>query len=763
MTFQDLPIDGNAAVLGLDLFSPQKWGLDHYSDFDMEKALPLMNECWPLVIGIIVGYVSMVFCVKPLCHPYWDLLRTVRHAWNTGLAVFSLIGSIHVVSHLAQSVATRGLYTAVTEADETFLKGPTGFWMLLFILGKIVELGDTVLLLLSGKSPSFLHWFHHTTVLPWSWHEILAKTPMNCFCMAFNYSVHSIMYGYFALNDTFDDPAFRRRWGTRITFIQCTQFALDLIVFSIAGFDRFTLGPASQTSVTSLLLSAFIIISYLVLFLQFAEEKYGFYSQFRHALYLSRQKNANNNSTESSILPWHRPDLSLDQRFDEATKMAVMLSYVATMEDLMAAYGAYKQVKDGPMPALMKEPASADEKARAKWRAWDQARELSKEEAQLQYIQVMDMLAQRSEEAQAKSSKSSPLASSKLPNNAVDALNLYPVKIAGHGAYLPQRVVYNDEVEARGGFALSSQEKKRTGVRERRWADVDGGENLIQNGAKAVRLACAKAGVALDELDLIIGGFGGHQFLPDDAVLVQRELGLGESGIRAFTVHATCLSFLVAMDVAGSFMRDGRYRNVAVFASSVASVGLNAKDAHTAGLFGDGAAAVVLQPSDCSAAIHRVHMETFGCGTDVCKVEGGGTFRPSSHPKFEKHMDQFKMDGEKTLALISKFVRGGLHRGMPGLERGLTGIQVPGCDKKVDIDWVVPHQASAVGISSLGMFGWPEEKILKTIHKFGNVIAASIPLTLCDGIDNGTIKRGDKILLCGTSAGVSFGAMLLTY
>jgi 3-oxoacyl-[acyl-carrier-protein] synthase-3 len=98
---------------------------------------------------------------------------------------------------------------------------------------------------------------------------------------------------------------------------------------------------------------------------------------------------------------------------------------------------------------------------------------------------------------------------------------------------------------------------------------------------------------------------------------------------------------------------------------------------------------------------------------------------------------------------------------MPGLDRGLKGLSLRG--RHVDIDWVIPHQASAVALDSLGLFSWPENQIVKTLSKYGNTIAASIPLTLCEGIDNGTIKRGDKILLCGTSAGISIGAALITY
>lgn len=253
------------------------------------------------------------------------------------------------------------------------------------------------------------------------------------------------------------------------------------------------------------------------------------------------------------------------------------------------------------------------------------------------------------------------------------------------------------------------------------------------------------------------------QFLPDDACLVQRELGLGESGIRAFTVHATCLSFVVALEVAGSLMRDGRYVNVAVFASSIASVGLNRRETHTAGLFGDGAAAVILQPSPefSASAIHGFHMETYGCGWDACQVEGGGSYRPKHHPRHEECMEYFSMDGAKTMSIVSKYLRGGLQRFMPGLDRGLTDLSLSG--RNMDIDWVVPHQASGVGLDSLGLFAWPEHKVLRTLHKYGNTIAASIPLTLCDGIDNGKIKRGDNVLLCGTSAGISMGLLLLTY
>jgi elongation of very long chain fatty acids protein 6 len=482
---------------GLHTLHPKEWGLLNYADFDMDVALKQMHNCWPIIASLVAGYLTMVFFVAPLRHPYGPLLKNVRQAWNTGLAVFSMIGSLHVMTHLAHSIATRGLYSHITQHDNSFFVGPTGFWLLLFVLGKIVELGDTVLLLLSGRNLSFLHWFHHSSVLAWCWYELQAKTPMHHTCMSLNFTVHTFMYGYFALNDTFDDPSFRRRWGMRITAMQCTQFVLDLTVISIGWYDRFV-DDASHISVTSLCLSSCIISTYLFLFLKFAEEKYGVYSQIRHALW----RRSSQHASKGCAMPWHRTDISLDQRFEEAAKMAVMLSYVATPHDLLTLYGAFKRARSGPMPALMKEP-SDDDRARAKWHAWNQASNRTKEEAQLVYIDMLDTLSERSIKAQEMQSKAqqtlAPLNNDLQPANP---FVLYPVKIAGHGAYHPKRIVLNDEIEMRGGLTLSTQERKRTGVIERRWADIDGGENIVQNGAVAPALmlvSVSKSSISLLE------------------------------------------------------------------------------------------------------------------------------------------------------------------------------------------------------------------------------------------------------------------------
>ena len=686
--------------------------------------------------------------------------------------------------YLIHQISKNGIYSAICFHDHTYDQGPVAFWFLLFVLGKVVELGDTVFLLLSGRKVIFLHYWHHATILPCCWYALKEKIPMFRACATINYTIHAVMYSYFALNDTrlcHANSSFRHEWAQKITTMQCTQFVICLVMITTGAYDRYAYNN-TDIPYASVVLSYFILGSYLYLFLQFAEEKYAYRSQVRSAVvryYMQCigqeiiKRGDTNQCQEENVEQWHRSDYSMDQRFQEATKMAAMLYGSASKEDLESMYGCYKQAKEGPMPAHMAEgPEPTDEKLLTKHRAWKAVQSLTVEEAQKQYIAIMDVLRERSilsttEKLQKSSEKLATLTSS---NDESDVL--YPVRIAGHGRYLPKRRVDNDEIEMMGGFEISSQEKKRTGVMERRYADIDGGENLIQNGAKAIRAACAKAGIAVEDLDLIIGGFGGHQFLPDDASLVQRELGLGESGIRAFTIHATCLSFLVGMEVAGSFMRLSKYQNVAVFASSISSTGIYSRDPHTAGLFGDGAAAIILKPTSGGSGgnnavnapgILGAHMETYGIGADSCRIQGGGNNRPPHHPDYKERMSYFEMNGQATLSLVSKYAPAALHNFIPGLERGLNNLQIPNSDKHVNIDWVVPHQASAVAVDSLTMFGWPEEKILKTLHKYGNCVAASLPLTLCDGIDNGNIKRGDRILLCGTSAGLSCASMLLTY
>ncbi len=326
-----------------------------------------------------------------------------------------------------------------------------------------------------------------------------------------------------------------------------------------------------------------------------------------------------------------------------------------------------------------------------------------------------------------------------------------PLKIAGLGCYLPPQIVTNAEVEARCQLPAGWIEQ-RTGVQERRWATT---ETNAFMAARAAEAAIAQAGIPLRNLDLIINASGTQmQGIPDGGPLLQRELGLAESGIACFSVHATCLSFLMALDVAASLLTTGRYHTILVASAEIASRGINFKEPESAALLGDAAAAVVLtRPAHAEAsAVHASHFETYSIGANLAEVRGGGTRCHPNHPDTTPADNLFHMSGPQLLKLTRQHSSRFLETLRPGLATGLNTIK-----------WVVPHQASLLGLRMLQFFGWPTERILISLDRLGNTVAASIPVTLYQGVHNGQIERGDEILLVGTGAGLSLGGVILTY
>jgi 3-oxoacyl-[acyl-carrier-protein] synthase-3 len=326
-----------------------------------------------------------------------------------------------------------------------------------------------------------------------------------------------------------------------------------------------------------------------------------------------------------------------------------------------------------------------------------------------------------------------------------------PLKIIGLGRYLPKRIVPSSELETMCGVPAGWVER-RNGVRERRWV-TDETSSFMSSQAALEALEEAK--LKPNQLDLIINASGtGEQAIPDTGALIQRQLGLGNSGIPSMTVHTTCLSFVAGMDVASNFIQSGRYKNILIASADVASCGINPKEPESASLVGDAAAAAVVTRSNAEdkSMIHHAHFKTYGDGAYLTAIMGGGS---RFHPRFAGHKpedDLFHMDGPAVLRMVRGIAHEFLDELYPGLSKSL-----------VDIDVVVPHQASKVGLMMLERFGWPENKIMRTIETLGNCVAASIPSTLYQAVREGNIQRGQKVLLVGTGAGLSIGGLVLTY
>ncbi|MCR6497946.1 ketoacyl-ACP synthase III [Shinella sp. CPCC 101442] len=316
---------------------------------------------------------------------------------------------------------------------------------------------------------------------------------------------------------------------------------------------------------------------------------------------------------------------------------------------------------------------------------------------------------------------------------------------------VPARVVLSEELDCKLGFSAGHLEKV-SGVRSRYVCEA---EDQIDLAAAAARLAMERATVAARDIDLVLGACGiPYQTLPATAPLVMRRLGIPDGAAAAFDVNATCLSFLSALELAAGRIATGQSRTALVFSADIASRALPWKEQpDVAALFGDGAAAVVLTAAEEGAgAIRASLMRTYPSAYEACEIGAGGTrFDFERKPaEFTAHA-VFRMDGKELFRVT--------HRHFP---RFVDDLLAAAGWSPADVDLVVPHQASPLALEHMieqtGMRG---ERVVNIAARFGNQIAASIPTALDIAWRDGRIKRGTRLLLLGTSAGVSFGGMAI--
>ncbi|OSI17009.1 beta-ketoacyl-ACP synthase III [Neisseria dumasiana] len=317
-------------------------------------------------------------------------------------------------------------------------------------------------------------------------------------------------------------------------------------------------------------------------------------------------------------------------------------------------------------------------------------------------------------------------------------------KILGTGSYLPANRVSNDDL-AKKVDTSDEWITTRTGIKFRHIADEH--EKTSDLAVAAARRALQDAGVAADEIDLIIVATSTPDMIfPSTATIVQQKLGIGSTGCPAFDVQAVCAGFMYALTTANAYIKSGMAEKVLVIGAETFSRIMNWEDRTTCVLFGDGAGAVVLGASNEPGIIHSKLqadgnyidlLKTPGqvmngqvCGTPFLTMDGPGVF------KF----------AVKMLAKVADDVI---------KEAGYTPQQ---------IDWLVPHQANKRIIDSTAKhLGLSMDKVILTVQEHGNTSAASIPLALDHGIRNGQIRRGQHLLLEGIGGGFAWGAVLLKY
>lgn len=329
-------------------------------------------------------------------------------------------------------------------------------------------------------------------------------------------------------------------------------------------------------------------------------------------------------------------------------------------------------------------------------------------------------------------------------------MNIRNIRILGTGKYLPENICTSLDLDHKLGKNSGWVERK-SGVRQRHFSSPS--ETSSDMAAKAIHQAMEHAQMTTEEIDCIVGACAVmEQALPGTSCAVQHKLKL--NSIPCFDVNSSCLSFVTALDMISYAMQSGRFKNVVLFSSEKASLGLNWEDCESCTIFGDGAAAVVVAKSEVgeSGKILASYMQTYSRGYNYCQIQGGGT---KVHPRFVENAVPyflFEMNGKAALKVVVKHI-----------DDFLRCLLAQANLKMEDIDWIIPHQASKLSLQFLRKkLNIPKEKVIDILATHGNQVAASIPTALHEGIQS-YIKRGDKVLLIGSSAGISLGGMILEY
>ena len=318
--------------------------------------------------------------------------------------------------------------------------------------------------------------------------------------------------------------------------------------------------------------------------------------------------------------------------------------------------------------------------------------------------------------------------------------------IQGVGAYLPERVVSNAELE-KTVDTTDAWIVERTGIRQRHIAAE--GELTSDLAIAAAKRALAHAKVDGQELDLIVVATAtpDHTF-PATAVKVQE--AFARPGIPAFDVQAVCTGFVYALAVADNFVRLGQAKTALVIGAETFSRILDWKDRTTCVLFGDGAGAVVLQAKSgkgtaADQGILSSHLHADGRQHDLLYVDGG--------PSTTGTAGYLRMQGREVfkhaVVNLSDTVKEALAANEISIE---------------NVDWFVPHQANKRILDSTAKkLGLAPEKVIVTVDQHANTSAASIPLALNAGVSDGRIKRGDLMILEGMGGGFTWGSVAARY
>lgn len=347
-------------------------------------------------------------------------------------------------------------------------------------------------------------------------------------------------------------------------------------------------------------------------------------------------------------------------------------------------------------------------------------------------------------------------------------------KIAGIGYYVPKNVFTNQDLMT---MMDTSDEwiQERTGIKERRYADTLG-ETTTTMGIEAAKMAIERAGLTPQDIDFIVfATLSPDYYFPGCGVLLQRAMKMKEIG--ALDVRNQCSGFVYGLSVADQFVKSGMYKNVLVVGSEKHSFGLDftTRGRNVSVIFGDGAGAVVLQPtSDPDQGILSTHLHSDGESAELLAMYNPGThanywsgdqelatFKPNakmgeyfmSYEMIDKAQNFPFMDGPSVFKkAVVKFP-----------EVIMEALQTNNY-KPSDINLLVPHQANLrIAQFVQQKLGLRDDQVYNNIERYGNTTAASIPIALCEAFDQGRVKKGDLVCLAAFGSGFTWASALIKW
>jgi 3-oxoacyl-[acyl-carrier-protein] synthase-3 len=321
--------------------------------------------------------------------------------------------------------------------------------------------------------------------------------------------------------------------------------------------------------------------------------------------------------------------------------------------------------------------------------------------------------------------------------------------ITSVGHYVPEKVLTNFDLEK---MVETNDEwiRTRTGISERRVFEGGATSDLA---LPAVQMVLKNRGIGAEEIDVIIfATVTPDMFFPATACVLQEKIGAKKAW--GFDISAACSGFVYAISLGTQLIETGAYKKVLVVGADKMSSIMDYTDRNTAILFGDGAGAVLLEPStdeNLGVMDHKLYSD--GSGGQFLYMRGGGSLNPPTHESIDQKMHYLVQDGKSVFKVA---VMGMADVSAEILKRNnLTGDQV---------DWLVPHQANLRIIDATAeRMGLDKSKVMININKYGNTTAATIPLCLSEWWHAGKVKKGQNLVLASFGAGYTWGAVYVKW